>query len=58
MIETTIDSVVKIAPSEYIINGTIQVKINEDSSLTVSFDEKVLCETQVFDLIDEFLELK
>ena len=52
-----ITSVTKIKIDTYIINETVTLKINNDSSLEVSFDNEIMSQDETTELISEFFEL-
>ena len=51
-------SIVKIKESEYILNHVVVVKINEDSSIGVQYNNDDLTEEQAKELIAEFFEIE
>lgn len=46
-----------IADSTYLINESVKIMLNEDLSVTADFDDTVLTEQEVNDLIDEFFKV-
>ncbi len=51
-----IEKIIKVGESSYAINDILLIKIKEDSTLDITYDEKDLTLEEVQDLIEQFLD--
>jgi len=45
-----------LGDSQYLLNEAVKITINEDVSVTAEFDESILTENEVNEMIDQFFD--